>query len=160
MNLFKHINNRASKIALASAVVVCWFFGFANMVQAHPEHLIVSKGSRVLTDPTGTVSIKMLVEQPDVEIGELYLAEAYGSGALHTHGVNEYIYVTSGELGHTIDGKLHVLKPGMVGVVKPGQQVGHSVLSKGPVKALIVWVPGGEASKLLEVGFKSTPVEK
>lgn len=36
----------------------------------------------------------------------------------------------------------------MVGVVKPTDTVLHRVLSDVPVKALVIWVPGGEADRI------------
>ena len=36
----------------------------------------------------------------------------------------------------------------MAGVVKPGDEGMHRVLSDGPVKALVLWVPGGESDRI------------
>jgi hypothetical protein len=36
----------------------------------------------------------------------------------------------------------------MAGVVKPGDEVMHRVLSDVPVKALVLWVPGGEGDRI------------
>jgi len=42
----------------------------------------------------------------------------------------------------------------MVGVVRVGDSVAHAVLSDEPVKALVIWLPGGEADRLIaEFGY-------
>jgi len=34
------------------------------------------------------------------------------------------------------------------GVVKPGDEVMHRVLGDTPVKAVVIWVPGGESDRI------------
>jgi hypothetical protein len=48
----------------------------------------------------------------------------------------------------------------MVGIVRAGDQVIHHVVSDEPVKALVIWLPGGEAERLVGFGFKERPVEQ
>jgi quercetin dioxygenase-like cupin family protein len=123
----------------------------------------VSRGTRKLV--LGPVTIKMLLEasnlgRDDIEIGELTLPVGHDEGAAHTHGSLEIFYVVEGVLGHEVNGKLYALNPGDVGFLNAGDQIRHSVLSEGPVKALVIWLPGGEADALIEhAGFKSEPIE-
>ena len=67
----------------------------------------------------------------------------------HTHAALEVIYVLSGTYQHEVNGKLYSLTPGMVGIVRPGDHVRHLVPKSGPAKLLIIWVPAGEAERVL-----------
>ena len=109
-------------------------------------------GTRMLTLGSGT-SIKMLLEASNLGSGEIEVAEIVFPPGMnpaggHRHGATEIFYVVEGVLGHVVNGVEHRLEPGMVGVVKPGDEVMHRVLSDGPVKAVVLWVPGGEANRI------------
>lgn len=67
----------------------------------------------------------------------------------HTHGALEVVYVLSGTYEHEVNGKRYSLTPGMVGIVRTGDHVRHIVPQTGPAKLLIIWVPAGEAQKVL-----------
>ncbi|MCB1748315.1 MAG: cupin domain-containing protein [Gammaproteobacteria bacterium] len=127
------------------------------------DHAVVSHGTRDLV--AGPVTIRMLAEaanlgRGDVEVGELNLPVEYGEGAAHAHGSLELFYVVAGTLGHEVNGVAHALAPGMLGIVQPGDTVRHSVIGETPVKAVVIWVPGGEAERLVEqAGFAVKPVE-
>lgn len=122
-----------------------------------------SHGTRELA--LGGVTIRMLADasnlaRDDIEVGELNLPVAYGEGAAHAHGSLELFYVVDGVLGHEVNGTMHRLEPGMLGFVKPGDQVRHAVLSTVPVKAVVIWVPGGEADRLIEhAGFTARTID-
>ena len=108
-------------------------------------------GTRTMTLGSGT-SIKMLLDATNLESDAIEVAEiTFPAGASpspsHQHGSMEIFYVVEGVLGHTVNGEEHRLEPGMVGVVKPGDEIVHHVLSSGPVKAVVVWVPGGEGAR-------------
>jgi quercetin dioxygenase-like cupin family protein len=75
----------------------------------------------------------------------------------HLHGAVEVIYVLSGTYGHEVNGKLFLLKPGMVGIVRPGDKVRHLVPKEGPAKLLIIWAPAGEAERVLRQAKGVTP---
>jgi quercetin dioxygenase-like cupin family protein len=75
----------------------------------------------------------------------------------HKHKSVEIIYVLSGVYGHEVNGKLYLLKPGMVGVVRPGDSVRHLVPKTAPAKVLIIWAPPGDASNFFKPGQGSTP---
>jgi len=66
----------------------------------------------------------------------------------HRHGSVEVIYVLSGTYGHEVNGKLYILKPGMLGIVRPGDSVRHLVPKGSDAKLLILWAPAGEISRL------------
>lgn len=127
-----------------------------------PGYAASSTGTRSLT--LGPVSIKMLAEaanlgRGDVEVGELILPLESGASPPHQHGSLEMFYVVEGVLGHEVNGTPHRLEPGDLGIVRPGDTVKHAVLSDVPVKAVVIWVPGGEADRLIEhAGFVATPL--
>jgi len=77
----------------------------------------------------------------------------------HHHGSIEVIYVLAGVYGHEVNGKLYLLKPGMVGIVRPGDSVRHLVPKEGPTKLLILWTPAGEAAKLFPPTVKGVTPE-
>jgi len=121
-----------------------------------------STGTRKLV--AGPVTIRMLADasnlgREDIEVGELVLPPQASPSGVHEHGSLEIFYVVEGVLGHRVNGVEHTLHPGELGFVKPGDAVEHSVLSDGPVRALVIWVPGGEADALVEhAGFESVPI--
>ena len=113
--------------------------------------------------------LKTLVEREnygnaDVEIAELYLPKTRKSehvvqGMEHKHRSTEIFYVISGRLGHTVNGKKYVIEPGQVGIVHGGEKIIHSVEGDEPVKAIVIWVPGGEAANMIEnLTFEEQPI--
>ena len=56
----------------------------------------------------------------ELEMVEVTLAPGTTVGS-HTHGSLEVIYVLSGTYDHEVNGKLYELTPGMVGIVRPGE---------------------------------------
>jgi quercetin dioxygenase-like cupin family protein len=107
---------------------------------------------------------KLLLDKSNLGGDELEAAEltmAAGTNVRsHTHGAVEVIYVLSGVYGHEVNGKLYLLTPGMIGIVRPGDHVRHLVPKSGPAKVLIIWAPSGEAAKLFASakGAKPEPV--
>ncbi|REJ76869.1 MAG: cupin domain-containing protein [Acidobacteria bacterium] len=110
-----------------------------------------SSGTRWLESHDG-LAIKVLVEQSnlgssEVEVGEVTFP-VDGRGGEHLHQAIEIFYVVSGVLEHVVNGTSHRVEPGGVAIVKPGDRVIHRVLSDDPVRAVVVWAPGGEAERL------------
>jgi quercetin dioxygenase-like cupin family protein len=118
--------------------------------QAAGDYARASSGTRELTLAGGT-AFRMLLDETNLGSGEIEMAEitlpAGTATAAHRHQSMEIFYVLEGTLGHVVNGVEYQLKPGMVGVVKPGDDVAHRA-PDGPVKALVVWVPGGEGDRI------------
>jgi quercetin dioxygenase-like cupin family protein len=138
-----------------------------SMTQAQVPYDKAPVGTRILGLANGT-EIKMLLEQAnlgsgEIEIGEITLPAGAGMNNPidrgHNHGVIEIFYVLEGELEHVVNGTPYLLKPGMLGVVRPEDSVGHRVPGDSPMKALIIWAPGGEAERLVSGGFSERPLE-
>ncbi|MDA1082613.1 MAG: cupin domain-containing protein [Gemmatimonadetes bacterium] len=83
---------------------------------------------------------------PEVSLGELTFPPNMDSGD-HAHGSTEVLYVLSGELEHTVDGMMTVLKPGMAGFVRPPAKIRHKTGPAG-AKVLVVWAPAEEAARI------------
>jgi quercetin dioxygenase-like cupin family protein len=107
---------------------------------------------RTFISPNGGSELKVLLDRDnfggsELDIGELSLPAGLDSGE-HAHQSIEIFYVLSGELEHVVNGKSELLKPGMVGFVRPPDKVRHRVPGTTPVKTLVVWTPGGEAARI------------
>lgn len=129
-------------------------FGSGFSVGALSARQDMSLVGHVFESPTSGTSIRMLLDEAnlggkEVEIGEINFPPGVNSGE-HLHGSTEIFYVLSGELEHVVDGKSRLLKPGMLGFVKPPAKVNHVVPGKEPVKALVIWAPGGEGKRIVE----------
>ena len=110
-----------------------------------------STGVREATLGSGTV-IKMLLDasnlgSDEIEVGEITFPTVTSPTTGHRHGATEIFYVIEGVLGHVVNGVEYRLGPGMLGVVKPTDEVMHRVL-EAPVRAVVIWVPGGEGSRV------------
>jgi quercetin dioxygenase-like cupin family protein len=119
--------------------------------QSDASYARSSTGTRQVTLGSGTV-IKMLLDASnlggaEIEVAEItFPADASPSGG-HRHGAMEIFYIVEGVLGHVVNGVEHRLEPGMAGVVRPEDEIVHRVL-EGPVKAVVLWVPGGEGDRI------------
>jgi quercetin dioxygenase-like cupin family protein len=130
----------------------------------HTPYTRSTSGTRVLTSPNG-LSIKVLLEAAnlgasDVEVAEITFPEAPNAGS-HRHRSTEILYVLAGELEHVVNDTTYLLKPGMIGVVRPGDRVAHRVRSSQTVRALAIWAPAGEVAQLASSpAFKQESIPK
>ena len=85
----------------------------------------------------------------EVQIGEITWPPGANSGN-HPHGATEVFYVLEGELEHVVDGVSEILGPGDLGFVRPPSEVNHITSPDGgPVRALVIWAPGGEGTRIV-----------
>ena len=101
--------------------------------------------------------IKIMLEQANlseagVEVAEIYFPPGYQDVA-HMHEL-ELLYVLEGELDHIVNGVSHILKPGMLGVVKEPDLVVHRSHSDDGVKVLAIWPYGNEIRALDAEGLR------
>lgn len=106
-------------------------------------------------------SVKILLEAANLGSAELEMAEiifkAGSEGKAHPHGSTEIFYVISGTFGHEVNGVQNILTPGMIGIVKPGDMVRHSVPGDQDAKVLVIWIPGGEIDRIFDRS-RATPI--
>lgn len=139
------------RTVVATMVVALTHTASAGAQQAD-SYERASAGTRMLTLGSGT-SIKILLDAAnlggaEIEVAEITFPVGMSPASGHRHGAMEIFYIVEGVLGHVVNGEEHRLGPGMAGVVRPGDEVVHRVLSGEPVKALVLWVPGGEADRI------------
>ncbi len=129
--------------------------------QANEQYEKAPQGTRYLESRNGQLVIKVLVEEANLGSGEVEIAEitfpAGSQGGGHRHASIEIFYVLSGTLEHIVNGVSHMVGPGEVGIVRPGDEVGHRVPGDEPVEALVIWAPGGEVDRIAP-GFNMRPI--
>lgn len=121
-----------------------------------------TRGTRWFESERSALTIKMLVEAAnlggtELEVGEITFPARSLPSRGHNHTSIEIFYILSGELEHVVNGESNLLSPGMVGIVRPGDEVIHRIPGTEPVKALVIWAPGGEAARIAP-GFNQRPV--
>jgi len=126
------------------------------------EYEKATSGTRWFESSRSALTIKMLVEAEnfggsELEIGEITFPAGSNPPRGHNHRTIEIFYILSGELEHIVNGESHMLTPGMVGIVRPGDSVIHKIPGTEPVRALVIWAPGGEAARLAP-NFDQRPV--
>jgi quercetin dioxygenase-like cupin family protein len=128
---------------------------------ADPSYSYATNGVLENIEGRKDVKWKVLLDESNLGGKELEAVEAVFPAGMtvgsHPHKSVEIIYVLSGIYEHEVNGKLYRLKPGMVGIVRPGDMVRHLVPKDGgEAKVLILWAPAGEAAGVLAQG-KGTP---
>jgi len=119
--------------------------------------LSLAGGAEAQSDKQGVVyrspggsTLRLILDDtnvgPEISVGEMTFPPNADSGE-HAHGAIEIFYVLSGELEHVVNGKSQILKPGMVGYVKPPDKIRHKTGPAG-AKVVVIWVPGDEGKKI------------
>lgn len=152
----------ASCIVILACVSAC-DHGRPEDPAAYETYQIVSAGTRRFEWDTDTdpAWIKVLIEEANLgsagaEIAEVWFPPGY-HGDPHPHEL-EIIYVLEGELDHIVNGESHILKPGMIGVVRARDRVVHRTASEGGVRTLIIWPLGNEVSGFASSGMREAPI--
>lgn len=150
---------QACALAAVGAVLYGCQADVAADSAAYESYEIESTGTRQFEwdSGSGTGTIKVLIEEknlgsPGAEIAEIFFPPG-AEGESHVHEL-EIIYVIEGELGHIVNGEMHVLKPGMTGVVRAPDQVVHKTLSPEGARVLVVWPLGGEVAGFAASGMR------
>ena len=143
-------------IVLNSALVVLCCLAACTSDRTEPATSIVSYDVVPIAQrqyewdtETGPGWIKVLVEEATLgskgaEMAEIFFPPGF-QGTTHPHEL-EIIYVLEGELDHIVNGESHILKPGMIGVVREPDLVVHRTNSVEGVRTLVIWPLGKEVS--------------
>ncbi|MFV1987526.1 MAG: serine hydrolase [Gemmatimonadota bacterium] len=151
-------------LAGARTVLASLVCASSVVAQSGVDYAKGTSGTRFL-EGEGGFSIKMLVEESnpggtEVEIGEITFPAGSGAtGGGHVHSRTEIFYVVSGTFDHVVNGEAFRLTPGMVGIVRPGDEVIHRVIGDEPVRAVVVWAPGGEIGRF-DSSFRESPIDR
>jgi len=144
------------RVALLWTVLMWWEWTvFPDLVNAQEVQRFVSpKQAKVFTEPQSKSQIKVLIDEQlggtkDVTIAELTIPPGVDVPD-HVHQSTEIFYILSGELEQTSDGKVQKLTTGMACLVPANSTTHHKVTSKEPVRALVIWAPGGEEKRITE----------
>lgn len=126
---------------------------------ADAKYKIVSDGTRRFEwdTETGPGWIKVYVEEANlgskgVEVAEIFFPPNF-MGTTHPHEL-EIFYILEGELDHIVNGESHILKPGMVGVVREPDLVVHRSNSPDGVRAIVIWPLGKEVDGFAASGMR------
>ena len=127
-----------------------------------PAYAYTSKGTKILTAPGSGFVARILVDElnsggSEIKIAELTFPVGY-QGRGHLHGPIEIFYVLSGRFGHKVNDVEGILEPGQIGIVRPGDEVTHSVHGDTPARVLTIWVPGGAIAPSFR-GLEETPID-
>lgn len=149
---------RGIALGVAGALIVILAHARPLFSQA-PEYRPAGGEIEALVNASG-LDLRILLDSaalggPELELALLTLPGGHAGGP-HRHGAVEVFYILEGELEHVVEGRSYRLLPGMVGVVRPGDEVRHVVVSEGPARVLVVWTPGGEAARLRPF-FRTAP---
>ena len=144
------------RVALLWTALMWWEWTvFPDLVNAQEVQRFVSpKQAKVFTEPQSKSRIKVLIDEQlggtkDVTIAELTIPPGVDVPD-HVHQSTEIFYILSGELEQTSDGKVQKLTAGMACLVPANSTTHHKVTSKNPVRALVIWAPGGEEKRITE----------
>lgn len=144
------------RVALLWTILMWWEWTvFPDLVNAQEVQRFVSpKQAKVFTEPQSKSQFKVLIDEQlggtkDVTIAELTIPPGVDVPD-HVHQSTEIFYILSGELEQTSDGKVQKLTTGMACLVPANSTTHHKVTSKEPVRALVIWAPGGEEKRITE----------
>ena len=161
--------NKSLKLAVlygisGLAIGVCACYAGEQLKISQTEHYAyATKGIWERASSSDVRSWRLLLDESNLGGKELEMSElVLPAGAIvgsHHHGAVEVLYVISGTLGHEVNGEMHMLTPGMVGVVRPEDSVRHIVPKESDVKLLVIWAPAGEARHFFN-HTTGTPIEQ
>jgi len=118
------------------------------------QRFVSPKQAKTFIEPQSKSQIKVLIDEhlggtKDVTVAELTIPAGVDVPD-HIHQSTEIFYILSGELEQTSDGKVQKLTAGMACLVPANSTTHHKVTSKKPVRALVIWAPGGEEQRITE----------
>jgi quercetin dioxygenase-like cupin family protein len=138
----------------AVAIVAGLFALLSNSIMASEQRFVHPEHTKTYIDPVSKSEIRVVIDHQlggtaDVTVAELVIPPGVDVPD-HIHQSTEIFYILSGELEQTSDGKVEKLTAGMACLVPANSTTHHKVTSKEPVRALVIWAPGGEEKRIVE----------
>jgi quercetin dioxygenase-like cupin family protein len=125
-----------------------------NTGAADEKRFVRPEDTTTYIDPESKSEIRVVIDPQLGGTSEVTVAELLIPAGVdvpdHVHQSTEIFYILSGELEQTSDGKVQKLTAGMSCLVPANTTTHHKVTSKEPVRALVVWAPGGEEKRIVE----------
>ena len=137
------------------AILASWILILAvNIATADEKRFVRPEDTITYIDPVSKSEIRVVIDQQlggtsDVTVAELVIPPGVDVPD-HVHQSTEIFYILSGELEQTSEGKVQKLTAGMSCLVPANTTTHHKVTSKEPVRALVIWAPGGEEKRIVE----------
>ncbi len=135
-------------------VGLVYTFPSAIILAEEPSRFVRPEQAATYIDPVTKTEITILIDQHLGGTTELtlgYLVVPPGVDVPdHIHQSTETFYILSGEMEQTSEGKVQTLSAGMACLVPANTTTRHTVKSKDPVHALVMWTPGGEEKRITE----------
>ena len=133
-------------------VGLVYTFPSAVTLAEEPSRFVRPEQTTTYIDPVTKTEITILIDQHLGGTTELtlgYLVVPPGVDVPdHIHQATETFYMLSGEMEQTSEGKVQTLSAGMACLVPANTTTRHTVKSKEPVHALVIWTPGGEEGRI------------
>jgi quercetin dioxygenase-like cupin family protein len=135
-------------------VGLVYTFPFAITLAEEVPRFVRPEQATTYVDPVTKTELTVLIDQHVGGTAELtlgYLVVRPGVDVPdHIHQSTETFYILSGEMEQTSEGKVQTLSAGMACLVPANTTTRHTVKSKEPVHALVIWTPGGEAKRIVK----------
>lgn len=118
------------------------------------QRFVHPKQTTTYIEPQSKSTIRVLIDEhlggtKDVSVAELVIPPGVDVPD-HIHQSTEIFYILSGELEQTSESKVQKITAGMAALVPANTTTHHKVTSKKPVRALVIWAPGGEEQRIVE----------
>ena len=149
MQVWQHSHS----ILTGTAVLTLTLVSFPTLAQ-EIQRFVHPQQAPTYIDPASKSTIRVIIDEKlggtkEVSIAELEIPPGVDVPD-HVHQSTEIFYILSGELEQTSEGKVRKLTAGMAALVPANTTTHHKVTSKEPVRALVIWAPGGEEQRIVE----------
>jgi quercetin dioxygenase-like cupin family protein len=135
-----------------------------SVSRAEDHRFVRPEQATTYIDPASKSELKVLIDEKLGGTSDLTLAHIVIPPGVdvpdHIHQSTEIFYILSGELEQTSEGKVQKLTAGMACLVPANTTTHHTVTSKEPVHALVIWAPGGEEKRITERWQARQPTAK
>ena len=159
-----HATHMSHWPVLARLILYVTVFFQASVALGEDHRFVHPDQATTYIDPVSKSEITVLIDQhlggtTDLTVAHLIIPPGVDVPD-HVHQSTEIFYILSGELEQTSEGKVKKLTTGMACLVPANTTTHHTVTSKEPVHALVIWAPGGEEKRITADWQKKGPTAK